>query len=242
MDRSYLSNQDVVAASRAFVCVRLLTYESADEAKVLQRLFRGRHGLENSVFAILDPSGKKRLVRAGRGPSWAFDDAGDMAVAMRRIARRYPGRDRRTGVPLLADVRRGLNAARADAQQLVVICGEGKRRDELEAAVAALAWSAPFIGKFLYARADAGTNWGVIDGSKRRPETGLVVVEPGEFGVDGEVVAVIEGSPTARALLAANAKHDAGAVDTRLLRRKGVRSGLEWEPAIPVTDRRSPRR
>ena len=44
MDRSYLSDPAVVAASRSFVCVRLLTYENAREAELLRGIFRGRSG------------------------------------------------------------------------------------------------------------------------------------------------------------------------------------------------------
>ena len=36
MDRSYLSQQDVIAASRPFICVRLTTYESKEEGAFLK--------------------------------------------------------------------------------------------------------------------------------------------------------------------------------------------------------------
>ena len=50
MDRSYLSDKDVVEASRDFVCIRLATYENAEEAKILKSIFTGRSGaLENTV-------------------------------------------------------------------------------------------------------------------------------------------------------------------------------------------------
>lgn len=243
MDRSFLSHPEVVAASRAFVCARLLTYESAEEAEVLQRVFRGRDGLENSVFAILDPSGERKLTRSGRSPGWAFEDAPAMARAMQRIAKRHPGRKgRAVGLPLLVDVRRALNTARADDQLLVIVCGEGERRTRLESELARLAWSVELIGKFLYVRADAKTEWKNITGSQRRPQHGLVVVEPGEFGTDGRVLATLEKKPTQRALLAARKKYEPRAVDTRRLRRRGRRAGLYWETAIPVTDRGGRRR
>ena len=40
MDRSYLSDPDVVSASRDFVCVRLVTFEDAEEMALLA-LFEG---------------------------------------------------------------------------------------------------------------------------------------------------------------------------------------------------------
>ena len=33
--------------------------------------------LENTVFTILSPDGQRKLVRAGRSPSWAFRDGDD---------------------------------------------------------------------------------------------------------------------------------------------------------------------
>ena len=63
----------MVTASRAFVCVRPATYESATEGKLLLSLFRGRLGnLENSVFALLGPDGKERLTKTGRSPGMVF--------------------------------------------------------------------------------------------------------------------------------------------------------------------------
>lgn len=238
MDRSYLSNQEVITASRNFVCARLLTYENAEEGAMLESIFRGRSGLENSVFAILAADGETKLTRSGRSPSFVYRDAAEMAAAMRDIAKQHPGLEspEPVGLPLLADVRRGLNAARADAQQLVIVFGDAKPRAALEAKLAELAWSEPLLGKFLYARADDQTDWTVIEGSEARPATGLVVVEPGEFGLDGRVIATLGPEPTERALLAATEGHDASAVDTRRQRRKGARAGIKWETVIPVTD------
>ena len=52
MDRSFLSRDDVVAAARAFVCARLLTYESLDEKKVLvDESYLGLPGPLTSVSA-----------------------------------------------------------------------------------------------------------------------------------------------------------------------------------------------
>ena len=244
MDRSYLSDQAVVAASRTFVCVRLLTYESAAEAEMLQRLFRGRDGLENTVFSILDSTGSKQLVRSGRSPAWAFDDAADMAAKMHRIAAEHPGRNRpaNVGLPLLADVRRGLNAARADAQLLVIIRGQGHDLERLEAKLAQIAWSEDLIGKLLYARADDRTDWSAIHADRRLPEQGLLIVEPGEFGLDGQVLASFADLPTNQQLLEVHAKHDSSSVDTRRQRRRGMRAGARWETEIPVTDRHRGRR
>lgn len=63
MDRSFLSRPEVVRASRQFVCIRLATYESFEEAQMLRGIFLGGSGqVENTTFALLSPDGKTPLV------------------------------------------------------------------------------------------------------------------------------------------------------------------------------------
>lgn len=250
MDRSFLSDQQVVAASRDFVCIRMATYEDAEEAKVHLRVFRGRDGLENSVFGILDPTGQRLLTRGARSPSRVFADAKAMAQGMQRIAKRYPGRDVDVGLPWLEDARIGLNVAAADSQQLVIVYGEGEELTRAEADLAKLAWSDELMGRFLYARADAaaagddaaGFAWDAIAGSAERGAFGMLVVQPGEFGIDGKVVQRLDLDDLRKDLLATSKAHSPKAVDTRTLRRKGIRRGLRWRSELPVTDKRGPRR
>ena len=65
MDRSFLSKPEVIAASRAFVCVRLTTYEDKEEGEFLTTFRVTCSGeLENTVFTILSSDGKKQLARA----------------------------------------------------------------------------------------------------------------------------------------------------------------------------------
>lgn len=158
MDRGLLSNQEVVSASREFVCVRLLTYESAEEGKFLESVFRGRGGkLENSVFAILAPDGTQ-LTRGGRSPEMVFgrrgggDVATKMVAEMKRIATQYSAKEKeKRGLPVFEDLKRALNGASCDLQPLVVLADpDPKSRAAKEAELKALAWSPEFIGKFAY--------------------------------------------------------------------------------------------
>ncbi len=60
MDRSFLADADVIAASRMFVCIRPATYEDAGEADFLKKIFVGRSGeLDNTVFVLLAPDGEQ---------------------------------------------------------------------------------------------------------------------------------------------------------------------------------------
>src|SRR5262245_24399716 len=109
MDRSFLSRAEVIDASRAFVCVRLTTYENADEMAFMKDLFVGRSGeVENTTFTVLAPDGKRELLRTSRGPEHLFRDAADMATRLRKIATGYRATADVTTLPLVSDVRLGL--------------------------------------------------------------------------------------------------------------------------------------
>src|SRR5947207_2757941 len=127
MDRSILSDPSIVSASREFICARLLTYESAEEGKFLESVFRGGSGqLENTVFTFLAPDGVTPLSRAGRSPNHLFRGSPDetvraMAQAMKEMSQKYAGDSTvARQVPYLVDLRRGLNVAACDLLPLVV--------------------------------------------------------------------------------------------------------------------------
>ena len=63
MDRSFLSDPEVIAASRDFVCVRLVTFEDVEEMEFMNSIYDFRTPTKNSLFAILDPSAKEHLVQ-----------------------------------------------------------------------------------------------------------------------------------------------------------------------------------
>ena len=114
MDRSFLADKDVIAASKKFVCIRLATYEDARENEVLKGVFAPGGVLQNTVFSLMSPDGRTSLVRAGRSPAWAFggqvgrgihqqppEVIRKMAQTMEAIALAYPGKDQPVGrVPL----------------------------------------------------------------------------------------------------------------------------------------------
>lgn len=239
MDRSYLSDQQVVEVSRAFVCARLITFEDSDEAKLMKRLFGGRR-LVNTVFTIMDPSGQNALVRAGRSPKMAFDDAAAMATKMRAVAKRYPGRKNVAaedlGLPVLENVRIALNVTECDAQQLVILRGDAKQVKALRKQLTKLSWSDKLIGRFLYAIADDKTDWKVLKNADKVPKSGVLIARSDEYGLTGEIVASAKASITTEKLeellLAAAANHKPKAVDTRRLRRQGIRNGVQWQAEL----------
>src|SRR5215204_1471310 len=150
MDRSFLSRPEVIAASRAFVCVRLATYEDADEARFLKAFLRTRSGeVENSVFGLLAPDGTTKLTRAARGTGQVYTDAAAMAADMRRVAGHYSPTAAIDSLPLVAGPRLALDVAAADGRPLVVILGtDMAARQRLVESVAKLAWTDELIGRF----------------------------------------------------------------------------------------------
>jgi hypothetical protein len=144
MDRSFLSRPDVIAASRSFVCVRLATYENKEEGAFLKAFHVTRSGdLENTVFTILSPDGKRQLARASRSADHTFADAAAMAGTMRRIAAAYTARNAGGPPPTLpkvANVRLAVDIAACDNQPLVLVFGQdAAAREGVEERLAALA-------------------------------------------------------------------------------------------------------
>ncbi len=142
MDRSFLSDKAIVAASRDYVCIRLATYESKDEARVLKSIFVGRSGdLENTTFALLTPQGE-RVGRAGRSPDFAFGDPGEMVAAMKKLAARQAPSPAKRELPIVKNVRLALDVAACDGLPLVVLLEKDKAAlAKLEEKVARVAWS-----------------------------------------------------------------------------------------------------
>ena len=248
MDRSYLSNPDVVAASRDFVCIRLATYESKEEPEFLKRIFTGRSGeLENTVFTILSPDGKKKLVRAGRSPHMTFrgpeeESIREMATSMQRIAKQYRSKSKQKTLPYLADLRRGINVASCDIQPLVVTAARtNAARKKIEALLLELAWSKEFIGKFAYASVADLKQLRVVTGASQTD--GVLVVQPGKYGLKATLLTQTSGTDAAklRAALATGLKRfKPESKDSRKHIRDGHRQGVHWETEIEVTDTHGP--
>jgi hypothetical protein len=247
MDRSFLSDPAVVARSRDFVCIRLATYESASEAAVLQSVFQSRSGqLENTVFAILTPDGKTPLVRSGRSPREGLGGPEEGTRKLADLAAKFPGSAPVGGaLPLLADLRRGLNVASCEIQPLVVIVARSaESRQKIEETLLPLAWSKEFVGRYDFVRAkDAAEAAASIEGKVE--EDGIYIVQPDAFGQKGTLLAAASGSgrdTLQKALALGLTRFTPQAKDSRRHIDEGVRRGLNWKTEIPVTDPMSPRR
>lgn len=245
MDRSYWSKENVVRATRNFVCIRLATYEDKGEVEFLTSVFRGRSGkLENTVFALLDSDGKKKLVRSGRSPDFAFFGDRRFVEGLNRIAKLKRSEEKKftdQQLPLAKNLDLGLNIAACDRIQLIVITGRDQATvEKLCQTALPLAWNDEIGGQFVFAKAtkDAELKPLGLDTIKN----GLIVVEPGKFGMSGKVIANfgesfdIKDTQDKLAKLAAGYQVDK---NYRQHIQAGIRLGIEWETETPVTDQQS---
>lgn len=232
MDRRFLSDAAVVAASRSFICIRLATYESVEEAKFLTALAAGRtSALENAVFVMLAPDGKKALTRPTRSPARLYSSAAEMAKSMAKIAKDVTPTSEPQALPLLADLRRAINVAACDMQPLVATT------TKKDAAIKALAWAPAFIGRMAYARVTDLTELKAIEGSDGK--AGVYIVQSGVYGLKARVLVKAKSNSRVdleAALTEALKKFTAEGKDQRKHIRTGRRSGATWKPVIEKTD------
>ena len=246
MDESFLSKAKVIKASEQFICVRLATYENAAEAQFLKTVFIGRSGeLENTVFCILSPDGKRRLTRAGRSPSHMFSGPEQMAATMNRIAASYSNaRQIKPTYPGHSNVRLALNVAACDQQPLVIV--RGTTSDEREACknnLLKLAWG-EFRGQFAYVESKKDDELASLKGIDRNAN--IIVIEPDVYGQTGVVLSQLNASATqdeitdALSLALLSFQETAREAPSHIA--SGRRRGIFWKTQIPVTDpgRRGP--
>jgi hypothetical protein len=242
MDRRFLSQAEVITASRKFVCVRLATYEDRQEAEFLKSLFVGRSGdLENTTFAILSPDGQRQLARSHRSPTHTQSGAAQLAQTMNRIAGQYQVQKSSAdaALPKAASVRLALDIAACDRQPLAVLhASDADALRLLEDRLRALAWSDDFVGQLVYAATDDGEQLKAIDGLA--PGNVLLIVQPDQFGLKGKVLAQASAKASKlewqRALRTGIEQQQR--VERTLLQhiQDGQRDGVFWETRIPVTD------
>ncbi|MGI9515693.1 MAG: thioredoxin family protein [Pirellulaceae bacterium] len=242
MDRSFLTNAWIVEASRNFVCIRLATYEDAEEAEFLKEIFAGRTGeLENTVFCLLGPDGRERLSRAHRGTNQVFRTPRQMAAEMDKIAEQYPARetDEAPALPQMKDFRLGLNVAACDGLPVVAVVAEDQEQlKELQTRLSPLALSPELAGRFAYASIHDHDQLKPISGDK--PEAGYLIIAPDEYGIAGTAQQVIAADASAEEIASVLGdfadEFEPPAKDHHQHVRSGKEAGIDWQTEIPVTD------
>ena len=241
MDRSFLSKINVIAGSREFICIRPATYEDSEEGKFLKAFNAGRGGdLENSVFCILSPDGKEKLVRAGRSMDRTYATPEAMAEGMKALAAKYRPKALPAALPKVPNVRLALDVASADNQPLVLIYAKDLASlAKLEEVVAQLAWRPEFIGRCTFVATVEASDAKAVAGWKT--ETSIAVVQPDKFGIQGKLLKQSAGELTpdklAEALRQGLASFERGDKTFMNHVREGQKQGIFWETVIPVSDK-----
>ncbi len=244
MDRSFLSDKNVIKASRDFVCIRTATYEDKKESEFLkQALFGGGDDLRNFGFSILSPDGSKALKQSRRGPNFLYRDADEMHADLRRIASGYT-KTKSTdvqGLPQMKSVRLGLNVASCDGLPCIVVYGKNERElDQWSKTLDEVVWDDALMGKFIYASTTKRTDLKSVSGAT--PKSGILVIAPNQYGTEGTLIEAIDGKLTGDTLkqklvsLADSYKRTSKAHGSHV--RYGKRDGINWETEVPVPQRR----
>lgn len=239
----------MVTASRNWVCVRPATYESAEEAKVLLSYFSGRQGvLENTVFALLDSKGKMISFRAGRSPSMVYDSPQEFAAALLEHGKAPKKRETRA-LPVVANLRLGLNVAACDSIPLIVAYGsDEKAREKLRDRLAAAAWHDELVGEAHYvvsSKEELEANEALSEwtGSSK---SGILVLDPDDYGREAELLSKVSASANSREFVKQLTKalnlHQPVVRDHREHIRNAKRKGIRWEGEIETTDPTEKRR
>lgn len=244
MDKSFLADLDVIAASRKFVCIRLLSYENKEEAAFLKSFNVGKSGaVENTVFCILSPDAKQQLSRASRGTSHVYSSSKTMAEGMSKIALQYPGvnseHQKIPAIPYVADLRLALNVAGCDKQPLVIINPTTNGDPlELEKKISAIAWSEDFLGKFIYVKVRDQKELELVMGAEK--ESQVLVVQPDNFGLKGEVLFQTTEVSSLQLRETLSQGMNKGKWPTLSFWnhvQQGHQNGVFWETKLPVTDK-----
>jgi hypothetical protein len=240
MDGSFLSQAAVIEASKKFVCIRLATYESKEEAAIMKSYFIGASGeLENTMFALLSPDGKL-IGRAGRSPGAVYADAAAMAEGLKQVAAKYETRkEGKWELPVLKNLRLAIDVAACDGLAVVVnLATDQAAAMTQEEALAPVTWKEAVAGKFIYATVTDVKELGIVKGVTRK--SGFLVIEPDTYGLSGKALVEIDPKATPKdlevnllkgALLHKPVEKDPGAHI-----REGRRLGIDWKTEIPDTD------
>ena len=258
MDRSLLSDENVIAAAKDFVCIRLATYEDSQEAKYLRKVFQGRNSrdLENTVFVMLEPDGKTKLCRAARSPHMVFGHASRLAQEMQKISALFPAKKKAKHVPRvpkMKNFRLALNVAACDGLPLLVAYGEdGTLHQKAESVLSKLAFNPELAGKLhFYGTSNVGELKSIkgFDG-----KNGFYLLGPNTFGDKAQLAEFVSlnnenGKAIKDAALAT--KELRGLLGSYIMFmskdekshhqhvQSGLEAGVDWKTEVPVTDKMS---
>lgn len=220
--------------------MRLDSYESKQHQEYVRTFLSGR--FENSAFCLLDPEGKEWLSKANRGPEMVLGR--NSVEKMETLAALYPPTAdvKDAIVQDFHTVRQALNVASADQRVLVIISGADEQTQPLRDSLRAVASDNRVVGRFHF-DFEADNAWKEnVAGTNDQP--GLVVIRPGEFGMDGTVIKQLsldaDNSEIVDSLIAANTEF-AKSTEKKVYKyhvARGRDQGIYFEGNVPYGEDR----
>ena len=205
------SNPTVIEISRKFVCVRIDSYESEANQKLVRSHLNGRFA--NTAFCVLAPDGETRLTGSGRSPSQLYPRTEDFVSKLESILTKYPEKEQ-AAVPPLPDFnsfKLALNIASADQRVLMLIAGPADQLGKTEKRLRPLVWNADVQGRFHIDLETDAASWQKPLALSEDASSGIYVIQPGTYGLEGAVLERLDLSTKPKAILAAlvnaNTKH-----------------------------------
>ena len=201
----------------------------------MRRFLNGR--FENSVFCILSPDGRDWLTRANRGPEMVLGHR-SAAQRMENIALQYPAKAELSEaiVQDFHSFRQALNVASADQRVLVLVNAPADQEKPLRESLRKVASDGRVIGRFHFDFEQRDDWKSKIDGTE--DAAGIVLINPGEFGMSGKVMRQlpldVSSDELIAALLKANAEF-AKTTDKKVYSQhvaKGRAEGIYFEGAV----------
>lgn len=221
--------------------MRIDSYETKEHQEYVRTFLDGR--FENSAFCLLAPNGQDWLTRAGRGPEMVLGHRSSV-IQMKTVAAKYPDKQdgRQAIVQDFHSVRQALNVASADQRVLVVVSGPADQTKQLRTSLQSVTNDERVVGRFHF-DFDETTDWHKqIKGLKAEP--GIVVIRPGEFGMDGTVMSQLphdtSSSEIVNTLLTANSEF-AKTTKKKVYSShvsKGTKLGIYFDSVVPYGEDR----
>lgn len=221
--------------------MRIDSYETKEHQEYVRTFLDGR--FENSAFCLLAPNGQDWLTQAGRGPEMVLGHRSSV-IQMKTVAAKYP--DKQTGRQAIVQdfhsVRQALNVASADQRVLVVVSGPADQTNDLRSSLQSVSNDERIVGRFHF-DFDETFDWHKqIEGLKAEP--GIVVIRPGEFGMDGNVMSQLpldtHNSEIINTLLTANSEF-AKTTQKKVYSShvsKGTKLGVYFDSVVPYGEDR----
>ncbi len=194
------------------------------------------------MFCILSPDGREWLTNANRGPEMVLGRSS--VQRMESFALQYPAKAdlREAIVQDFHSFRQALNVASADQRVLVLVNASQDQETQLRDSLRQVASDDRIVGRFHF-DFERGEAWKKqIEGTQQG--SGIVLINPGEFGMTGKVMKQLPLDVPAVELIAALTEANEGFAKTTKKKvysehvAKGQASGVYFEGAVPYGEDR----